>query len=315
MYIGVDLGGTNLVTGLVNKEGQILDHVSVPTEVELGSEGIINRISESVKLLLSNNSLEKDSISSIGIGIPGIADSNGVVIECVNLKWKNVDIKSELEALTGIKVFVGNDATVAGIAEAYLGSLKGANTAALLTLGTGVGGGFIVDGKVYSGKRGIASEVGHMVVGENFYDCNCGRNGCLETFSSATAVVKYAKKLVSETELVTPFVEAYRNNLESISCKAVFDYSKENDMVAFAVANRLAKYLAKGIVNLVVLLDVDMIAIGGGVAAAGNYLIELIEKEVEKERIFRDLPAPKILLAKMGNDAGIIGAAMLEVFN
>ena len=213
MYIGIDLGGTNIVTGLVSKDGVIIDSVSIPTETSVGYKIIVNRINESVKMILTSNKLKSSDISSIGIGIPGIADSNGVILECVNLGWANIDIKSDLENLTGIKVFVGNDATVACIAESHIGSLKNEETAVLLTLGTGVGGGIIIDKKIYVGKHGVASELGHMVVGENFYDCNCGRNGCLETFSSATAVIKYAKKITLESELLkieSSFVSEFR---------------------------------------------------------------------------------------------------------
>ncbi|MGB3366053.1 MAG: ROK family protein, partial [Acidaminobacteraceae bacterium] len=200
---------------------------------------------------------------------------------------------------------------------AYMGSLKNEETAVLLTLGTGVGGGLIIGGKVYSGKNGVASELGHMVVGDNFYDCNCGRNGCLETYSSATGVIKYAIKVVSEADVSktdSKFVLEFVDKTSTIKCKDVFDYAKDGDKLAKSIVDRMVKYLVRGIVNLVVTLDVEKVAIGGGVAAAGLYLIDLIESELEHERIFRNIKAPSVVLATMGNDAGVIGAALIEKF-
>lgn len=317
MFIGVDLGGTNIVTSIVSKEGLIVDSISIPTEASVGYEVIVKRISESIKSVIDNSHICIDEISSIGIGIPGIADSDGVIEECPNLGWYNIDIRSDLESLVGIKVFVGNDATVACIAEAYMGSLKGETNAVLLTLGTGVGGGIIIDKKIYSGKHGIASELGHMVVGDNFYDCNCGRNGCLETFSSASGVIKYAKKIVSNYDISkenSDFAKEFYNKIDDITCKDVFDYAKLNDELAKSVIDRMVKYLVRGIVNLIITIDVEKVSIGGGVSAAGEYLIELIKVELERERIFRSVKAPEIVLATMGNDAGVIGAAVMELF-
>lgn len=317
MYIGVDLGGTNIVTGLVSEEGNIINSYSVATEASQGAEAIINKISNSVNKIITDSKIEKTEINSVGIGIPGIVNPSGVVLDCVNLGWENIALKDKLENILNIKVFVGNDATVAGIAEAWKGSLKGEDCAALLTLGTGVGGGLIIGGKVYSGNNGIASELGHMVVGDNFYDCNCGRNGCLETYSSATGVIKYAIKVVNEADLNnsdSKFAIDFKNNVSKITCKDVFDYAKLNDKLAKSVVDRMVKYLVRGIVNLVITIDVEKISIGGGVSSAGLYLIDLIKNELEKERIFRSVDAPRVVLATMGNEAGVVGAALIEKF-
>ena len=152
-----------------------------------------------ISTIIKTNDISKDEIKGIGIGVPGIVNpQNGVVVNCVNLKWDNVDIKKAIEDKLNIPVSLGNDATVAGVAELVVGAMKGCKTGVLITLGTGIGGGIIINGEVYDGFHGIGSEVGHMIVGENYYNCNCGRNGCLETFSSSTAIINYARKLIEE---------------------------------------------------------------------------------------------------------------------
>ncbi len=316
MYIGVDVGGTNIAIGIVTRDGRILDKKTIATETILGSDIIIENISMAILELLDLNNIKIEDVKSIGLGIPGLINSDGVILECVNLRWKNVDIKGILENKLAVRVFVQNDATVAAIAEMSIGSLKDENTAALLTLGTGVGGGLIINGRVYFGRNGIASEIGHMVVGENFYDCNCGRNGCLETYSSATGVIKYAVKLIKERDssaLESMLYKDFKEDVSRLTCKDVFDYSKEGDILAKKIVDRMVKYLVKAIVNLIITIEVEKIAIGGGVAAAGMYLLKLIEEELENERIFKQIDPPKLVLANMGNDAGIIGAALIEV--
>ncbi|HBA04440.1 MAG TPA: hypothetical protein DCW51_11130 [Clostridium sp.] len=199
MYIGIDLGGTNVGIGIVDSENKLIFKDSIPTKREIGFNDIIEDIIALISKTINVNNIPKSHIQGIGIGIPGIVDPKSqIIIDCVNLRWNNVDIKSAIEENLSIPVFVGNDATVAGVAELVVGAMKGYDTGVLLTLGTGIGGGIIINGHVYDGFHGIGSEIGHMIVGENYYDCNCGRNGCLETFSSSTAIIKHARKLIEE---------------------------------------------------------------------------------------------------------------------
>ena len=310
MNIGIDLGGTNLVVGLVDKSGKLVDKISKKTRVKDGHIAIIDDMVESIINLKDKN---KVNIESIGIGVPGLVDGkSGIVIECVNLNWKDIYLKDIIEERLNIKTFIGNDATVAALAEYVSGSLKDSSTSILVTLGTGIGGGFIIDEKIYLGKKGIASEIGHMVIGENFYDCNCGRNGCFETYCSASAVVKYAKKVIEENtkDDKDEFISKFSSEIE-VTSKDVFDYAKNNNKYAILILDRFFKYMAKALVNLVVMIDPEIIAFGGGVSKAGEYMIKKIEEYYEKERIVKKVTPPKFVLAEMGNDAGIIGSAFL----
>lgn len=310
MYIGIDLGGTNIAGGIVDGLGNLMASYSVPTEVQKGYETVIENIITVCKKLMNDS--PEIAISGIGIGVPGLADDHaGIVYECVNLLWKVPhNLREDLEGPLGIPVRISNDATVAAVAEYKKGALVGVQNGVLITLGTGVGGGFIVDGKAYSGSYGVGSEIGHMVVGENDYVCNCGRTGCLETFSSATALIKYAKKLLQNGK-TSAYFEANGVTFETLEAKHVIDGAKAGDALCSEVFNRMVHYLVVGLINTVVMLDPEVIALGGGVAKAGSFLTEAIEKELEKHRVFRAAPAFRLDIAQMGNDAGIIGAAML----
>ncbi|MEG3042156.1 MAG: ROK family protein, partial [Clostridium sp.] len=199
MYIGIDLGGTNIGIGIVDSNNDLIYKDEIPTRKEIGYTEIIRNMIGLIYKSIDIANIKKNEIKGIGIGIPGIIDpKSGKIIDCVNLKWKNIDIKGEMEDALNIPVFVGNDATVAGVAELAVGAMQGVTSGILLTLGTGVGAGIIINGNVYDGANGIGAEVGHMVVGENYHDCNCGRNGCLETFCSSTAIINYSIKLLEE---------------------------------------------------------------------------------------------------------------------
>ncbi len=313
MYIGIDLGGTNIAGGIVDTEGNLIKHYSMPTQVNLGYERVIENIIIVCRKLMEDFS--KGDIKGIGIGVPGLADDhNGIVYECVNLLWKVPHpLREDLEKPLGIPVRISNDATVAAVAEYKKGALKGVQNGVLITLGTGVGGGFIVEGKAYSGAYGVGSEIGHMVVGENNYRCNCGRIGCLETFSSATALIKYAQKRLNEGQ-TSDYLKAHQVTLENLEAKHIMDGAKAGDSLCLETFNRMVHYLVVGMINTVVMLDPEVIVLGGGVAKAGVFLTQAIEKEMTHHRVFKAAPAFKLEIAQMGNDAGIIGAAMLCQF-
>lgn len=311
MYIGIDLGGTNIAGGLVDLEGNLVQAYSIPTEAAKGYEAVLANIITVCKHLMAQAPKDKQP-KAIGIGVPGLADDHsGIVYECVNLLWKEPHpLSADVKAAVGLEVHISNDASVAAVAELKKGALKGVRNGVLLTLGTGVGGGFIVNGQSYSGSYGVGSEIGHMVVGENDYTCNCGRVGCLETFASATAIIKYTQKRLGEGA-TSAYLEAKGVKAEQIEAKHVLDGAKAGDELCTETFNRFIHYLVVGLINTVVVLDPEIIALGGGVAKAGDFLTTAIEKELDKHRVFRAAPSFKLALAEMGNDAGIIGAAML----
>lgn len=311
MYIGIDLGGTNIGLGIVDENNNILFKDSMPTRKSLKYNEICDDIIELIKKALDILKLNLTVIKGIGIGVPGIVNpTDSMVVECVNLKWKNVHVKKYIEEKLHIPVYIGNDATVAGVAEYTIGAMKGYRSGILLTLGTGIGAGIIIEGKVYDGAHGIGSEIGHVIVGENYFDCNCGRNGCLETFCSSTAIIKYAQKLIEEGNL-SSMVEEVEGDLNKINGKLIFDAAKKGDKLANDVINRMVKYLAIGIVNTVAILDPEVIVIGGGLSAAGEFLLKPIIKAAKEKIYFKGAPMAEILLSEIGNDGGIIGAANL----
>lgn len=311
MYVGVDLGGTNIAVGLVDENSILKYHKSTPTRAERGSKEVIKDIIKLINEAIRDYGINKETVKAIGIGVPGIAEPNsGEVIYCVNLGWNNVPLKQDLEKELNIPVFVDNDATVAGLAEYKIGAMRNCESGVFITLGTGVGGGIVINGKVRSGFNGVGSEIGHMIVGENFYPCNCGRNGCLETFTSSTALINYTIKLISEGN-ETSIVNKAKGSLQDINGKIIFEAAKEGDYVANKAVDRLVKYLAIGITNIINIIDPEIIALGGGLSGAGDFLLAKVREEVERVRYMKMIPIGKIVLATLGNEAGIIGAAAL----
>lgn len=308
MYIGIDLGGTNIAGGLVNDDGVIIKKYAVPTRRERGSDAVIDEILNVVENLL--NDQPQSFIKGMGIGIPGIADPHtGEVIVCVNLNWYNVPLKAKLSEKVDLPIFIDNDATVAGVAEFTVAQKDRYKDAVMLTLGTGVGGGILIDGKVVSGHHGIGSELGHMIIGESLYTCNCGRNGCLETFASSTAIIHYAKHLLQsgEDSLIMDYVAG---DLNLIDGEVIFSAAQNGDKVAGAVVDRLVNYLSIGIMNIISTIDPEIVVLGGGLSHAGDFLIDKVNAKLETIKYFKATECAKVEIAKLKNDAGIIGAAM-----
>ncbi|MBZ9685129.1 ROK family protein [Clostridium estertheticum] len=312
MRIGIDLGGTNIVVGIVTNEGNIITKKSTPT---LASRTALVVIEDMVSLIyktLEVSGISMEDIELIGIGVPGLVEYNsGIIKQCVNLGWENVDICKILKEKTGKRILIENDANAAAGGEYLFGTMKNHFNSVFLTLGTGVGGGIILNGKLYRGKNGAAAEIGHMIVGENFYNCACGNNGCFETFTSATGIIKYAKKLINENPQDTLILKK-ANGLDEIDAKIIFDCAKQGDKLANLVVERFVKYFSIGICNILNILDVTMIGIGGGVSAAGEFFMELLLSDIKKHKLFKEIPVCYIKIATLGNDAGIIGAAMLD---
>ena len=285
-FVGVDIGGTGIQAGLVNEEGNTLFRKECVTDVENGFEKVMDDINNLVRSLLEENNIKPNQIKSIGFGVPSFINSKGLVT-CVNLGWNEVNFIDALKnRFKEFEVKAENDATVAALGEAKFGSMKGANIAVMYTLGTGVGGGIIINQKAFTGAHGMGSEIGHSIIGENYFDCNCGNNGCLETFCSATAIIKYAQKLINEgnNSKILNFADGDINN---INAKMVFDAYRENDEVAIKVISRFKKYLAKAIASMINTLDPEVISIGGGVSRANDIILSEIE-DLIKEHILYD---------------------------
>lgn len=314
MYIGIDLGGTNIAGGLVNDKGEILFKHSIPTGRERGSDLVIEDIYNVIQVLIDQNNTDSE-VMGIGIGIPGISDPHtGEVLVCVNLNWYNVPLREKLAEKTTLPIYIDNDATVAGVAEFQVAQAGKYNDAVILTLGTGVGGGVLIDGKVVSGHHGIGSELGHMLIGEGLYTCNCGRNGCLETFASSTAIIHYAKHLITQGSASSMF-HVVGGDLDKITGEVIFDAAKKGDVVANQVVDRLVKYLSIGIMNIVCTIDPEIILLGGGISMAGDFLIQKVNTALDALKYFKASPVAKVEIAKFKNDAGIIGAAMYAMIH
>jgi glucokinase len=311
MHIGIDLGGTKIKIGLVNEAGCITDSISIDTAASHDYETIMRDMTAAIRQLLKQNNLGPAGISSIGIGVPGLVDyEKGRVIYCANLSWYDVDVSGYLGQHFKVPVYLENDATAAAYAESLFGSTRDVSSSVFLTIGTGIGGGIIIDNQIIRGGHGAASEIGHMVVGENFYDCNCGRNGCFETFASATAMIKYAMHRLEKPEVAS----SLRNIIKEkggLEAKDIFDQAAAGDKMAVETVDRTAKYLAIGIVNIYNILDPELIAIGGGVSKAGKQFFDKVSALADKMTLSKHVKYAKIVIAELGNDAGIIGAAFL----
>lgn len=310
MYkIGIDIGGMSIKAGIVVK-GEIIQREVKETNQSGGLENIVEDITQLVNNLLHKSELDISDIDSIGIGFPGIVTNEGRVT-CVNIGLENALIIPKLEErLKGTIVRAGNDANVAALAEYVYGSMKGYNSGVMITLGTGIGGGIVIDNKLIVGSNGVGAEIGHTMVANNYYDCNCGNNGCFETFCSATAIIKYAQKLLNENR-ETIIRDMCQNDINNITAKMVFDAYRENDMVAKEIINRFKKYLAIGIGNIVNFIDPAVISIGGGVSNSSDIILDGLSEQVKQHLPFKKTKIGDIVIAKFKNDAGIIGASAL----
>ena len=319
MRIGIDLGGTNISVGLVDESGKIIEKLRCKTYSNRGSGPIIEDMINQVKTLINRNNLTLKDLSIIGIGVPGLVDySIGRVEECVNLHWKNIYLREEIlkhiikeiNIKLELKILIENDANAAAVGEYLFGSMKGNKNSLLMTLGTGIGGGLILNGQLFRG-RGAALEIGHMAIGKNFYNCSCGNNGCFETFASATAIAKYAQKLIIDGK-ESKMMEYVNGDISKIDTKTVFRYVEQEDEVAELAIKRFLEYMAIGMNNIINILDLDLIAIGGGVAEGIEIIKSKLIEEVKKRKLYKNIELCKIERAVLGNDAGIIGAAMLD---
>lgn len=306
MYcFGVDLGGTTVKMGLFQEDGTLLDKWEIKTRVENEGEAIIPDIAASIKEKMEQTHIEKEQVMGIGIGVPAAVVNDGEVMETTNLGWGYKAVKRELQELTDLSVKVANDANVAALGEMWQGGGKGYQNLVMVTLGTGVGGGIIINGRILSGKNGGAGEIGHLVVEPNETKaCGCGKTGCLEQYASATGIARLARrKLVgNEAKTILP--------AEGVTAKDVFDAVKAGDAVAKEIAEEFGAYLGYALSNVGAVLDPEVFVIGGGVSKAGEILLDYIKKYYV-EKAFCTCENVEFVLAQLENDAGIYGAAKM----
>ncbi|MBQ2900433.1 MAG: ROK family glucokinase [Agathobacter sp.] len=304
---GVDIGGTTIKMGFFETDGKLLDKWEIKTNTANGGAEILSDIAKGIDNKLAQEGISKDEVQGVGVGVPGPVRDEGIVNRCVNLGWGIVNVAEELGALTGLTVKVGNDANVAGLGEAWQGGAKGCKNAVMVTLGTGVGGGVIVDGKIVAGFHGAGGEIGHITVNPDEIEaCNCGQYGCLEQYTSATGIVRMAKRKLAKSDDETSL-----RKFEPLTAKDIFDEAKAGDEIAKELVDELGLILGSALSNLAVVVNPEVIVIGGGVSKAGAILIDTVEEHF-KENAFYALKETRFELATLGNDAGIYGCmAML----
>jgi glucokinase len=310
IYIGVDLGGTSIKVGICDEQGKLVQTYEGPTGADLGAEVVLERIAEYVRKIVAESPYTWDQVAGIGAGLAGFMDiPEGFVKFSPNLHWHNVPAKKTLEEKLGKTVKIDNDANVAALGEAWAGAGAGIPNVVCYTLGTGVGGGIIINSKIYQGSLGMAGELGHMAIVPDIeaINCGCGQIGCLETVSSATGIVRMANDAVERGESTSMAL------LKKIEAKHVFDAAKSGDEVALRIVNRAAYYIGRSMAVLAVVINPKRFIIGGGVSKAGEILFEPIRETFKKYTPVQAQEGVDIVPATLGNDAGVVGAAGLNL--
>lgn len=303
---GIDIGGTTVKMGLFQEDGILKEKWEIKTRTEENGKYILGDIADSVKDNMKQNEISTENLSGIGVGVPGAVLNFSKVNECVNLGWGSVDVAAQLSDAIGCRVRATNDANAAALGEIWMGAASDCKSAVMITLGTGVGGGIIVDGKIIDGSHGYGGEIGHMTVDpEDDRVCNCGKTGCLELYASATGIVYETKKALAQTEK-----ESSLRSMDTITAKDIFDAAKDGDEFAKDQVKALGQKLALASGNIALMVDPEVFVIGGGVSKAGQILLDAVE-EYYKKYTFGKAQESKFVLATLGNDAGIYGAASL----
>lgn len=307
---GIDIGGTSVKCGLFTSEGELLDKWEIPTNREDHGANVPKDIADSINGKMSEKFIEKENVLGVGMGIPGPVLDDGTVLECPNLGWGRMNIAQIMNDLTGLKIKAGNDANVAALGEMWKGGGRGCGNMVMITLGTGVGGGIILDGNILYGINGAAAEIGHMVVNPSETDvCGCGGRGHLEQYASATGIVRMARKALAAGNEETALA-----SFENLTAKDIFDEAKKGDKVALELVDTLGRYLALAISHVSACVDPQAYVVGGGVSRAGAILIDAIQKHYNNN-IMKALQNKEFRLAELGNDAGIYGAARMLISN
>ena len=313
MYsIGVDIGGMSMKCGLVNEKGQVLDTVIVPTKLGDPYEKTIGDLCQGIKDLIKKNELFNDDINGIGIGVPGVINvAKGTVDSSANLKWEGVPLRDLVEKEVGIQTRLTNDANAAALGEARFGFKWKYPNVIMITLGTGVGGGIIADGKLYEGNQGKGAELGHITLVLNGEPCGCGRRGCVEAYASATALIRQTKEAMKKdkSSLLWKLVD---NDIEKVNGKVPFDAAQQGDKTANEVVDTYIMYLGETILNYNNIFRPNAFILSGGIAKQGDYLINKLKDYCGKQDWgYKNTPVPEVLVATLGYESGIIGAASL----
>lgn len=302
---GIDVGGTTVKCGLFTAEGEVLDKWEIPTDTADNGCRILKDIADTILAKCEEKAIDKTAVSGIGIAVPGPVLKNGDVPFAVNLHWGYTKVGQIMEDYTGIPAVTGNDANVAALGEMWRGGGRGTDDMVMITLGTGVGGGVIINGKMVSGVHGAGGEIGHMCIDPADPEtCNCGNNGCLEQKTSATGIVRLAREALAQAKEDTLLVA------ETVTSKDVFDAYAKGDVVAARIVEKMADYLGRAMAAIAATIDPEKFVIGGGVSKAGQPLIDVIEKAYASY-CFPACKETEIVLAELGNDAGIFGSARM----
>lgn len=303
---GVDVGGTTVKLGLFDHSGNVLDKWEIPTRTENGGTNILPDIAQSIQDKMSEKNIAKENVAGVGVGAPGPVDGAGIIHKAVNLGWDEMNLKKELSALlNGMRVEGGNDANVAALGEMWKGGGQGYENLVAVTLGTGVGGGIIINGKIMTGATGSGGEIGHIHVEDHETEaCGCGNYGCLEEYASATGITRLANRKLQASDKDSVLRQG------EVSAKTVFDAVKVGDELAIEIAQQFGDYLGKGLAVVAGVINPEIFVIGGGVSKAGEVLFDYIRPAFDKT-VFHGCKDTKFALATLGNDAGIYGAAKM----
>ena len=305
---GIDLGGTTVKIAYFDENGTMLEKWEIPTITTGGGAQILPDIAASIRAFIDAHSIKETSILGLGIGVPGPVNAKGVVNKCVNLGWGVFNISEELTRLTGFPVKAGNDANVAALGEFWKGGGQGCDNMVFVTLGTGVGGGIVVEGNLLHGAHGSGAEIGHLCVNpEETLRCNCGNFGCVEQYCSATGIVRLMKEYLTANDSPSAL-----RAVETITCKDIFDAAKAGDEASNTVLNRVYAYMGLFLGNVCSTVNPEVVVIGGGVSKAGDVLLKGIAPEFHKH-VFHAASGAKFTLASLGNDAGAYGAFKLAL--
>ncbi len=303
---GVDVGGTTCKLGFFKTDGTLLDKWEIVTDTSNNGANILKDITDAIYEKMAENNITKDDVQGIGVGVPGAVTPDGVVNRCVNLGWGVVPIEKELAEISGMKVRAANDANIAALGEAWMGGGKGCDSVVMVTLGTGIGGGIVINNQIITGHHGAAGEIGHIVVNpDEILECNCGNHGCIEQYASATGIVRLAKRHMDRSQKASPI-----RDIADLTAKDVFDYAKKKDELSVEIVETVCGLLGKLIAKICNVVNPEIVLIGGGVSKAGNIIIENMMEDFTSE-VFHASKDTKIALATLGNDAGIYGGLRL----
>ena len=303
---GVDLGGTTVKLAYFDQEGAMLSKWEIPTNISDNGSHILPDIAAAIRGYIEENAVAFDSLIGIGIGVPGPVTPDGIVNKCINLGWGVFNIEKTLSDLTGLPVKAGNDATVATLGECWKGGGAGCKNMVMATLGTGVGGGIVVDGRVIHGSTGAGGEIGHMVLNRNETEsCGCGKRGCVEQYCSATGIVRIAKQFLAAREDASSL-----RDLENLTCKDIFDAAAAGDTLAAEILEQVYAYMGEFLANICNVVNPECVVLGGGVSKAGAPLLEGVQRYFGKY-VFHAAANVRFALATLGNDAGAYGAFQL----